>query len=81
MGTALGGLDRFIRSEDQTFPIPRCLIVASEFHITVDTKRRRVTLDGGDFFYLSGIWEPAMAESALSNRIVTVPANGEVAPY
>jgi putative SOS response-associated peptidase YedK len=69
---------RFIRSEGRTFPSHRCLIAASEFHITAGARRYRVTLDGGNFFYLAGIWEPAMADWPLSYRIVTVPANREV---
>lgn len=69
---------RFIRSEGTAFPRNRCLIAASEFHMTVGTKRYRVTLDDGNFFYLAGIWTPAMADWPLSYRIVTVAANPEV---
>lgn len=72
---------RFVRSEGRTFPSHRCLIPASEFHMTVGSRRYRVTLDGGNFFYLAAVWEPAMAEWPLSYRIVTVPANAEVARY
>jgi putative SOS response-associated peptidase YedK len=72
---------RFVRSEGRTFTSRRCLIAASEFHMTAGTKRYRVTLDDGNFFYLAGIWEPAMAEWPLSYRIVTVPANREVARH
>jgi putative SOS response-associated peptidase YedK len=72
---------RFIRSERQSFPSHRCLVPASEFHMRVGGKRYRVTLDGGNFFYLAAVWEPAMGERPLSYRIVTVPANREVAPY
>ncbi|QNA87044.1 hypothetical protein G4G27_16550 [Sphingomonas sp. So64.6b] len=70
---------RFVRSEGQTFPSHRCLIPASEFHMGIGDKRYRVTLDGGNFFYLAGVWEPAMGEWPLSYRIVTVAANREVA--
>ena len=72
---------RFVRSEGKTFPSHRCLIAASEFQMTVGTKRYRVTLDGGNFFYLAAIWEPAMGDWPLSYRIVTVAANREVAQY
>lgn len=72
---------RFVRSEGRTFPSRRCLIAASEFHIMDGAKRFRVTLDGGNFFYLAGIWEPAMAEWPLSYRILTIPANREVARH
>ncbi len=72
---------RFVRSEGQTFPSHRCLIPASEFHITVGDKRYRVTLDGGNHFYLAGVWEPAMGDWPLCYRVVTVAANPEVARY
>ena len=72
---------RFVRSEGQTFPSHRCLIPASEFHMTVGDKRYRVTLDGGNHFYLAGIWEPAMADWPLCYRVITVAANPEVARY
>lgn len=72
---------RFVRSEGQTFPSHRCLIPASEFHMTVGEKRYRVTLDGGNHFYLAAIWEPAMADWPLSYRVITVAANPEVARY
>jgi putative SOS response-associated peptidase YedK len=76
-----GASFRFVRSEGQTFPNHRCLIPASEFHMTVGDKRYRVTLDGGHFFYLAAIWEPAMGEWPLCYRIITVAANPEVARY
>jgi putative SOS response-associated peptidase YedK len=72
---------RFARSEGQTFSSHRCLIPASEFHIRNGERTFRVTLDGGNFFYLAAIWEPAMGEWPLSYRVVTVPANPEVARY
>jgi putative SOS response-associated peptidase YedK len=40
-----------------------------------------VTLDGGNFFYLAAIWEPAMGDWPLCYRVVTVAANPEVARY
>lgn len=49
--------------------------------MAVGEKRYRATLDGGNFFYLAGIWEPALAEWPLSYRIITVSANSEVARY
>jgi putative SOS response-associated peptidase YedK len=72
---------RFVRSEGQAFPAHRCLIPASEFRITRGDKQYRVSLDGGNFFYLAGVWEPAMAEWPLCYRILTVAANPEVAHY
>jgi len=72
---------RFVRSEGKTFPSHRCLIPASEFRMRVGEKRYRVKLDDGNFFYLAGIWEPAIGDWPLSFRIITVQANPEVALY
>lgn len=72
---------RFVRSESQSFPVNRCLIPASEFRMRVGDKDYRVTLDSGNFFYLAGVWEAAMGDHPLSFRIITVPANREVARY
>lgn len=72
---------RFVRSEGKTFPSHRCLVPASEFQMTVGDRRYRVTLDGGNFFYLAAVWEPAMGEWPLCYRIVTVAANPEVAVH
>ena len=72
---------RFVRSEGRTFPTHRCLIPASEFHMKVGDKRYRVTLEVGNFFYLAGIWEPAMGGWPLSYRVVTVAANPEVSRF
>jgi putative SOS response-associated peptidase YedK len=72
---------RFVRSEGKTFPSNRCLIPASEFQMTVGNRKYRVTLDGGNFFYLAAVWEPAMGDWPLCYRIITVAANPEVAQY
>lgn len=72
---------RFVRSEGRTFPSHRCLVPASEFVMAVSDRRYRVTLDGGNFFYLAAVWEPAMADWPLSYRIITVAANPEVSRY
>ena len=71
----------FIRAEGKRFASNRCLVPASEFLMTAGDKRCRVTLEGGNFFYLAAIWEPAMGEWPLCYRIVTVAANPEVARY
>lgn len=76
-----GASFRFIRSEGRSFPSHRCLVPASEFLMTVDDKRYRVTLEDGNFFYLAAIWKSAMGEWPLCYRIVTVAANPEVARY
>ena len=57
---------RFIRLEGKTFTSRRSLVPASEFHITVGERRYRVTLDGGNFFYLAAVWEPAMGDWPLA---------------
>lgn len=72
---------RFVRSEGQTFPSHRCLVSATEFQMTVGKKRYRVTLDGGNHFYLAAVWEPPMGDWPLCFRTVTVAANPEVAQY
>jgi putative SOS response-associated peptidase YedK len=72
---------RFVRSEGQTFPSHRCLVPASEFHMLAGKKRYRVTLDGGNFFYLAGVWELAMGGWPLCYRIITVAANPEIAHH
>lgn len=72
---------RFVRSEGKMFPSHRCLIPASEFQMRVGEKRYRVKLDDGNFFYLAGVWEPAIGDWPLSFRIITVPANHEVSQY
>jgi putative SOS response-associated peptidase YedK len=72
---------RFTRSEGQSFPRQRCLVPASEFHIRNGDRTFRVTLDGGNFFYLAALWEPAMGEWPVSYRIITVEANPEVMRY
>lgn len=72
---------RFVRSEGKTFASNRCLIPASEFHMAVGAKRYRVTLEGGNFFYLAGIWEPAMADWPVCYRIITVYANSDISDY
>lgn len=76
-----GASFRFVRSEGQTFPSQRCLVPASEFHMTVSGKQYRVKLDDGNFFYLAAVWEPAMAEWPLSFRVITVAANPDVSSY
>jgi len=76
-----GASFRFARSEGRAFPSHRCLIPVSEFRLTVGDKRYRVTLDGGNFFYLAGIWEAAIGDWPLCYRIITVAANPEVAHF
>ncbi|SDA36047.1 SOS response associated peptidase (SRAP) [Sphingomonas sp. NFR15] len=49
--------------------------------MTVKDRCYRVRLDDGNFFYLAGVWEPAMADYPLAFRIITVAANPEVSRY
>lgn len=76
-----GASFRFVRSEGQSFPNQRCLVPASEFHMSVGEKSWRVMLASGGHFYLAAVWEPAMAGWPLCYRIVTVAANAEVSDY
>lgn len=72
---------RFVRSEGQTFPSHRCLVPASEFQLKVGDHRYRVTRDDGNFFYLAGVWEPALGDWPLAFKIITVEASSEVSRY
>ena len=72
---------RFIRSEGKVFPSHRCLIPASEFHVTRDDRRFRFFLGEGNWFYLAGIWRPAQHDWPASFAILTVEACPEVAHY
>ncbi|WBO23867.1 SOS response-associated peptidase family protein [Sphingomonas abietis] len=72
---------RFVRSEGQSFPRNRCLVPASAFEMQVEGKRYRVSLEDGNFFYLAGVWESAMAGWPLAFRIITVEASRDVLRY
>lgn len=72
---------KFIRSETTTFPRNRCLIPITEFQLKVGQRRYRVELDDGNHFYVAGLWTPPTADWPLSYRVITVPANAEVARY
>ena len=72
---------RFVRSEGREFSTHRCLVPASEFHVTQDKRRYRFTLEDRNWFYLAGVWRPACAGWPESYAIVTVAANPEVARY
>ncbi|MDB5723899.1 MAG: hypothetical protein JWQ16_653 [Novosphingobium sp.] len=72
----------FVRSEGRTFPSHRCLIPASEFHVTTDKKKSyRFTLEDGNWFYLAGIYRPATIDWPESYAILTIEANPDVARY
>lgn len=72
---------RFVRSEGRAFPDHRCLVPASEFHVTTAKRRYRFALEDGNWFYLAGVWRPATREWPESYAILTVEANPEVARY
>lgn len=72
---------KFIRAEGRTFPDHRCLVPASEFHVTNNGRRFRVTLDDGNFFYLAGIWQAPVGDWPLAHAVITIPANIDVLTY
>jgi putative SOS response-associated peptidase YedK len=72
---------QFVRSEGRTFPSHRCLIPASEFHIRNGDRNFRVTLEGGNFFYVAGVWEPTMGGWPICYRVITLDANPDVMRY
>lgn len=72
---------RFVRSEGRTFPSNRCLVPVTDFQMTVGFKTYCAKRDDGNYFYLAGIWEPAMADWPLAFRIITVAANPEISRY
>lgn len=72
---------RFVRAEGRTFPSHRCLIPASEFHVTTDKKSYRFALEDGNWFYLAGIYRPATIDWPESYAVLTIEANPDVARY
>lgn len=72
---------KFIRSEGKTFPVMRCLVPASEFHVRNADRRFCVTLDDANFFYLAGIWRPTEGDWPLSYAVITIEANADVFLY
>jgi len=72
---------RFVRAEGRHFPTHRCLIPASEFHVTRAGKRYRVSLEHQDWFYLAGIWRPAERDWPDAYAVLTIEANAEVSRY
>lgn len=77
-----GGVEyRFVRSEGKMFPSNRCLLPVSDFRMKVGKKDYRVSRDDGNFFYLAGVWEPALAGWPLSFKVITVAASPDVERY
>ena len=76
-----GRPSRFLRSERKRFPVNRCLIPASEFHVNRGDRKYCFRLEDGNWFYLAGVWRPATRGWPEAYAILTVPANAEVAPY
>ena len=54
---------------------------ASEFQIVRDGKAYRVSLNGGNWFYLAGVWRPASGAWPDAFAILTVEAKPDVARY
>lgn len=72
---------RFVRSEGKTFPGHRCLVPVSNFRMKVGSSDYRVTRDDGNYFYLAGVWEPALAGWPRAFKVITVEAGPDVARY
>jgi putative SOS response-associated peptidase YedK len=70
-----------VRAEGRTFPSHRCLVPASEFRLTHRARRLTFSLADGDWFYFAGIWRPASQDWPEAYAVVTIEANGDVAPY
>ena len=70
-----------VRAEGRVFPLHRCLVPASEFHLEHKKDRWRFTLADGDHFYFAGIWRPASRDWPESYAIHTTVANEEVLPF
>lgn len=70
-----------VRAEGRKFPTHRCLVPASEFLLGHRGRRYRFFLADGNWFYLAGIWRPAVADWPEAYAILTVEANADVAPY
>ena len=71
----------FVRAEGRAFPSHRCLVPASEFLLTHRGRRLNFSLADGDWFYFAGIWRPASQSWPEAYAVVTIEANGDVAPY
>ena len=70
-----------VRAEGRTFPSHRCLVPASEIRLTHRGRRLTFSLADGDWFYFAGIWRPASDGWPEAYAVVTIEANGDVAPY
>ena len=70
-----------VRAEGRMFPTHRCLVPASEFRLTHRGRRLTFSLADGDWFYFAGIWRPASDGWPEAYAVVTIEANGDVAPY
>lgn len=70
-----------VRAEGRKFPSHRCLVPASEFRLTHRGRRLTLSLADGDWFYFAGIWRPSSEGWPEAYAILTIEANGDVAPY
>jgi putative SOS response-associated peptidase YedK len=70
-----------VRAEGRTFSSHRCLVPASEFRLTHRGRRLKFSLADGDWFYFAGIWRPASDGWPEAYAVVTIEANGDIAPY
>lgn len=72
---------KLARTEGRRFPSHRRLVPASEFLISRRGQRYPFSLADGDWFYFAGIWQPASQGWPEAYAVVTIEANGDVAPY
>lgn len=72
---------RFVRAEGRSFPSHRCLIPASEFHVTTEKRSYRFALEDGNWFYLAGIYRPATIDWPESYAVLMIEANPDVARF
>jgi putative SOS response-associated peptidase YedK len=70
-----------VRAEGREFPTHRCLIPATEFHLTHERQKYRFRLADGDWFYFAGIWRPASAHWPAAYAALSIAANDDVTPY
>ena len=70
-----------VGGEGRAFRSHRCLVPASEFRLTHRGQRLTFSLADGDWFYFAGIWRPASHDWPEAYAVVTIEANGDVAPY
>ena len=64
-----------------SFPAIGAWYPPREFQLTHRGRRLSFSLADGDWFYFAGIWRPASHDWPEAYAVVTIEANGDVAPY